>query len=146
MTMRSTCCDETASVVCRDCPRHPAAKMIYALELADDVLSTVVKVYGHSPLIELTRNKIADALRSGDGEVCAGKTGGIEMETGLALLKAEIETARIDSRRWYVAGYGRFWFTSKEDAEAAIGLAQAAASSERSAVAQRIRDAVDACT
>lgn len=66
------------------------------------------------------------------------------MDTGLDLLKAERDTAVFSDRQWYVAGYGRFWFTSKEDAEAAIGLAKAAAGNERYAVAQRIRNAVDA--
>jgi hypothetical protein len=68
------------------------------------------------------------------------------MDTGLDLLKAERDTARFDPRQWYVAGYGRFWFTSKEDAEAAIALAKAAAGNERRAVAQHIQDAVAACT
>ena len=68
------------------------------------------------------------------------------MESGMDLLKAEIDTAVFSDRRWYVAGYGRFWFTSKEDAEAAIGLAKAAAQSERSAVVQHINEAIAAIT
>lgn len=66
------------------------------------------------------------------------------METGLDLLKPEIDTAVFGARRWYVAGYGRFWFTSEEDAKAAIDLARAAAGNERRAVAQHLRDTLDA--
>lgn len=43
-------------------------EMIAALQLADDVLRVVLKVYGHSPLIAMTREKIAAALRV-DGEL-----------------------------------------------------------------------------
>lgn len=56
------------------------------------------------------------------------------------MLKAEIDTAVFSNRRWYVAGYGRFWFTSKEDAEAAIALAAAHAQAERRRVSQAIRE------
>jgi hypothetical protein len=50
--------------------RQQKADMREALELADDVLRVVVKVYGPSPLVELTRGKIASALNQQSG---AGK-------------------------------------------------------------------------
>jgi hypothetical protein len=42
--------------------RQEKADMIAALELADDVLRVVVKVYGPSPIVELTRGKISAVL------------------------------------------------------------------------------------
>jgi hypothetical protein len=56
------------------------------------------------------------------------------------LLKAEFDGARFDARRWCVAGYGAFWFTSEEDAKAAISLAQAHGQAERRRVSRHIRD------
>lgn len=64
------------------------------------------------------------------------------MEDGTELLTAEIDTAVFSERRWYVAGFGRFWFTSKEDAEAAIGLARAAAANASKVAAHKISNAL----
>ena len=39
------------------------------------------------------------------------------------ILEAKFDGGRFADRRWHVDGYALHWFTSKEDAEAAIGLA-----------------------
>lgn len=59
------------------------------------------------------------------------------------MLEAKIDTARFDRRRWYVDGYAGHWFTSQEDAEAAAALAEQVARNARSAMADRIRAALD---
>lgn len=47
------------------------------------------------------------------------------------LLKPEFDSSGgLGVRRWYVAGYNRFWFTSKDDAQAAIDLARAVSTNE----------------
>lgn len=38
-------------------------------------------------------------------------------------LEAKFDGGRFDKRRWYVDGYADHWFTTEEDAKAAIGLA-----------------------
>lgn len=43
-----------------------------------------------------------------------------------------------DDGRWIVAGYGSFWFSTQGDAEVAIGLAQAAVTSERDRIMKEI--------
>lgn len=58
-------------------------------------------------------------------------------------LEAKIDTGRFDARRWYVDGYARHWFTTKEDAEAAIGLAGQISSNERDELAANVRSALD---
>lgn len=58
-------------------------------------------------------------------------------------LEVKIDTARFDGRRWYVDGYMQHWFTCKEDAESAVGLARQVASNERDELASSVRNALD---
>jgi hypothetical protein len=60
-----------------------------------------------------------------------------------AMLEAKIDTARFDSRRWYVDGYASHWFTTKEDAEAAIGLANQVSRNDREELAGAVRQALN---
>lgn len=60
----------------------------------------------------------------------------------LSLLKAEFDGGVFSDRRWYVAGFGRFWFSTKADAEEAIKMAQGAAQLERDDFRQRVIDAI----
>lgn len=62
------------------------------------------------------------------------------MSDATELMKPEFDGGRFDDRRWFVAGYGRFYFSTKADAEAAIQLAHACAIGERRRVCQDIRD------
>lgn len=50
------------------------------------------------------------------------------------------DTARFDRRQWYVDGYASHWFSTKEDAEAAVMLARQYARNERNELAEKIRD------
>lgn len=50
------------------------------------------------------------------------------------------DTARFDSRQWYVDGYARHFFTSEQDAKAALDLAQQVALNERRDLCSRIRE------
>jgi len=56
----------------------------------------------------------------------------------LNLLKAEFDGAVFSDRPWYVAGFGRFIFSTRADAEEAIKMAQAAAQIERCDFRQRV--------
>lgn len=52
----------------------------------------------------------------------------------------KFDGGRFDARRWYVDGYGRFWFSTKEDAEAAVDLAKAVSLNAERKLAQKIQD------
>lgn len=59
------------------------------------------------------------------------------------MLEAKFDGGRFDKARWYVEGYPSYWFTTKEDAEAAIGLAGQHGQDMRNDVVSEIRAAVD---
>ncbi len=52
------------------------------------------------------------------------------------------DTARFDKRQWYVDGYAQHWFTTKEDAEAALALAGQVAGNREHEICNTIRDAL----
>ena len=61
-------------------------------------------------------------------------------------MEAKFDGGRFDARRWYVDGYAMHWFSTKEDAEAAIGLAGQVAVNEcreMHAKVQRVLDSVE---
>jgi hypothetical protein len=57
-------------------------------------------------------------------------------------MEVKRDTARFDRRQWYVDGYALHWFTTEEDAKAAIALAGQVANNERNELANKIRDAL----
>jgi hypothetical protein len=52
------------------------------------------------------------------------------------------DTARFDNRQWYVDGYARHFFTSKEDAEAALALANQISANAQQEICNTIREAL----
>lgn len=58
-------------------------------------------------------------------------------------MEAKLDTAVFGPRRWYVDGYARHQFSTKEDADAAIALAGQIASNERGELASQVRDALN---
>lgn len=53
------------------------------------------------------------------------------------------DTARFDRRQWYVDGYARHWFSTEEDAKAAVALAQQYAVNEKNEMGRKIISAVE---
>ena len=56
-------------------------------------------------------------------------------------LKPEQDAANA-APNWYISGYGRFWFSSKADAEQAIKLAQVVADQQQSRIARAIDELI----
>lgn len=56
-------------------------------------------------------------------------------------LEVKCDTAR-DQRRWYIDGYARHFFTSRDDAEAALALAAQIAGNAEREICNIIRDAL----
>ncbi len=52
------------------------------------------------------------------------------------------DTARFDNRQFYVDGYAMHWFSTKDDAEAALSLANQVAENEKREVCNAIREAL----
>jgi hypothetical protein len=50
------------------------------------------------------------------------------------------DTARFDGRQWYVDGYASHFFTSREDAEAALALARQVKRNAESELCNEIRN------
>lgn len=62
------------------------------------------------------------------------------------ILEPKFDGARFDARRWYVDGYAMHWFTSKEDAQAAIGLAGQVEINARREMSVELQSALDRIT
>lgn len=56
------------------------------------------------------------------------------------LLEAKLDGGRFAERRWYVDGYGSHYFTTKEDADAAIRLSYQVATNARREILSGIED------
>lgn len=52
------------------------------------------------------------------------------------------DAARFHSRRWYVDGYAQHYFTTQEDAEAALALASQVAGNAEREICNTIREAL----
>lgn len=50
------------------------------------------------------------------------------------------DTARFDSRQWYVDGYASHWFTSEQDAKAALALAHQISANDQHEICNQIRN------
>lgn len=55
-------------------------------------------------------------------------------------MEIKFDGARFADRRWYVDGYASHFFTSKEDAEAAVRLANQIAENEKLEICNAIRE------
>lgn len=59
------------------------------------------------------------------------------------MLEVKRDTARFDRRQYYVDGYASHFFSTEEDAKAAVALAEQLARNERNDLAARVRDALN---
>lgn len=55
-------------------------------------------------------------------------------------LEVKRDTAVFSRRQWYIDGYALHWFSTEDDAKAALALARQYGRNERNELARQIRD------